>query len=206
MRSLNPLVLVLIVVLSCVSGPVAAQPGECSCAPEVPNAKALVSSTCAKIWSNKACTLKESAVAGAQPAQLERWLQRVYSQVPEPHHRLSPGKWPFVLENSAESVEFQREISTVGTAESLQSLERLVLVSIADGVRESFAAAVVNVLRRRSTEVRVGWRGDRSVLNDPAIPLQVIVDSRCLYARLGDENFYVNASGGSCRAAASGAR
>lgn len=103
MRLLKPLVPIVGVVLVCLPGRAAAQPGECSCTPEVSNARAIVSSTCAKIWSNNVCTLKESGVAAAQPARLEKWLQSVYSQVPEPHQKLSAGTWPFVTENDPAS-------------------------------------------------------------------------------------------------------
>ena len=191
-------VVVIVLMLTHSFGSAVAFGSECSCSPEIGNAKALVTSTCAKIWSNNQCTLKESGVAGSQP-ELEKWFQGVYSQVSGPRQIPSAGRWPFVAENSPDAVRFHQEVSNLDTPESFQSLERLVLVSIADGVRQGFAAAVINLLRRRQADVGTGWRGTRRVLDETLV--QVVVDSQCLYAKSADENFYVNANAGSCRAA-----
>jgi hypothetical protein len=105
--------------------------------------------------------------------------------------------WPLVAENSETAVKFHQSIASP-EGPDLQNLERLVVVSIANFVRQDFAAAVVRFFRKNPEEIRRGWRGTRTNINDGIV--QVTVDTQCFYATNKEENFYVNASATPCRA------
>ena len=168
--------------------------GECDCKDEVKNARAEVTSSCSKIWSNDVCTLKEAG-AGTGKVPLGTWQDAVYRHVPGNRPPALSISWP-----QGGVAEFYTGLRP--QLKDLAYLERLIVVTLAGEVPPEFVGEVITLLRKNSQTASEAWtRKDRSVFRgDRAV---VTVAHFCVYGEAKDLNFYINANpSGPCPVAA----
>jgi len=163
--------------------------GECDCKPTY-DAKAKVSDNCSTIWNKDSCTLKEVKKTSQTSTEIANWTNTLSRKLEtDPAYILDP-KWASMDINSYEKV---LNAYLAPKLNNMQYFESLVAFTLAGEVPESFAAQVIDGIRKHKDEVIEGWQktGEGSTsfnYNN----MTFILKRHIIYATKGEIAFYIN--------------
>jgi hypothetical protein len=158
--------------------------GSCSCSPEVSNATAEVTSTCAKTWRNRHCTLREDGVANtSQPAIA--WFGQARGLA-----RLSVDT---DLRADFSSGPAARQAALFPQLRSPQMLYASLAYVLSDMLNPQEGAELLDAVSSNIRWIEANWQNSQ-VQSRTIGRIILAVQSGCLYARSsnGDWNFYIN--------------
>lgn len=188
LRSREDLVmrLLALMTITLVLSPSASFAGNCSCAREIPNASAIVTDSCAKIWASQQCTLKETGTAKVSAD----WQDKVQQLIP--NHALSL---------SAPDGDYRRFYDPQAGFKDASVLNYAILSILQGQTNETFAAEVIDTMQNNSSNFLLAFH-EGATESFQGNGVNIAVGNGCLAARStapgDDTNFYLNFADGPC--------
>ena len=163
--------------------------GTCNCKPEIKNAKATVTTACAKIWLNNSCTLKET---GASSSSSGIWHKTAYSALKRDEVKTwsSSDDWNLFSQNL-----FPRIADT-------KYLHGLILKTLEYDVPPEFARDVTKLVQKHEEAIKNAWENPDGIETISDFGLNAAISKHCFYADnpSRDIHFYINGQDKECNA------